>query len=144
MLCCPIKLSHVALIVIVSLLLLVSQYDHLYKMKDTFIYKLSNLIETESNKTEQKITVSDVRRRSSIQSRRLNLVKNVCDSYRSDPDLNQLYVENPGKESRGKFTLEPKSKLVMCNVMKQGEIVKLRSRSRSQVRSGPRSGPRSG
>ena len=110
-------------------------------MKDTFIYKLSNLIETESNKTEQKITVSDVRRRSSIQSRRLNLVKNVCDSYRSDPDLNRLYVENPGKESRGKFTLEPKSKLVMCNVMKQGEIVNLRSRSQVRSRSGPRSVP---
>ena len=119
---CPNKLSHVTLIVIVCLLLTVSQYDHLYKLKDTyFIYNFSNLIETESNKTEQKITVSDVRRRSSIQSRRLDLVKNVCDSYRSDPDLNRLYVENPGKESRGKFTLEPKSKLVMCNVMKQGK-----------------------
>ena len=125
MLCCPNKLSHVALIVIVCVLLLVSQHDHLYQMKDTFIYNFSNLIETESNKTEQKITVSDVRRRSSIQSRRLDLVKNVCDSYRSDPDLNRLYVENPGKESRGKFTLEPKSKLVMCNVMKQGEIISI-------------------
>ena len=121
MLSCPNKLSHVTLIVIVCVILTVFQYDHLYKLKDTFIYNFSNLIETESNKTEQKITVSDVRRRSSIQSRRLDLVKNVCDSYRSDPDLNRLYVENPGKESRGKFTLEPKSKLVMCNVMKQGD-----------------------
>ena len=121
MLSCPNKLSHVTLIVIVFVFLTVFKYDHLYKLKDTFIYNFSNLIETESNKTEQKITVSDVRRRSSIQSRRLDLVKNVCDSYRSDPDLNRLYVENPGKESRGKFTLEPKSKLVMCNVMKQGK-----------------------
>ena len=121
MLSCPNKLSHVTLIVIVCVILTVFQYDHLYKLKDTFIYNFSNLIETESNKTEQKITVSDVRRRSPIQSRRLDLVKNVCDSYRSDPDLNRLYVENPGKESRGKFTLEPKSKLVMCNVMKQGD-----------------------
>ena len=121
MLSCPNKLLHVTLIVIVCLLLTVSQYDHLYEMKDTLIYNFSNLIETESNKTEQKVTVSDVRRRSSIQSRRLDLVKNVCDRYRSDPDLNRLYVENPGKESRGKFTLEPKSKLVMCNVMKQGD-----------------------
>ena len=85
------------------------------------VYIFSDPIETHNNKTEDKVTVSNVRRRSSIQSRRLNLVKNVCDGYRRDPDFNRLYVQNPGIEGRGKFTLEPKSKLVMCNVMKQGE-----------------------
>ena len=126
MLCFQNKLSYVTLFsLIVCFLLIFSQYEHLYKITNA-VYIFSNPIETQSNKTEHKITVSNVRRRSSIQSRRLNLVKNVCDGYRSDPDFNRLYVENPGKESRGKFTLEPKSKLVMCNVMKQGKHKSLR------------------
>ena len=85
------------------------------------VFFFTDPIEKHNNKTEHKVTVSNVRRRSSIQSRRLNLVKNVCDGYREDPDFNRLYVQNPEREGRGKFTLEPKSKLVMCNVMKQGE-----------------------
>ena len=125
MLCFQNKLSYVALSLIFCFLLIFSQYEHLYKMTNA-VYIFSNPIETQNNKTEHKITVSNVRRRSSIQSRRLNLVKNVCDGYRSDPDFNRLYVENPGKESRGKFTMEPKSKLVMCNVMKQGKHKSLR------------------
>lgn len=120
MLCCQNKLLCVTVILIVSLLLIFSQYEHLHKMKKA-VNIFSDPIETHNNKTEHKVTVSNVRRRSSIQSRRLNLVKNVCDGYRRDPDFNRLYVQNPGKKNRGKFTLEPKSKLFMCNVMKQGK-----------------------
>lgn len=119
--CCQNKLLCVTVILIVSLLLIFSQYEHLHKMKKA-VNIFSDPIETHNNKTEHKVTVSNVRRRSSIQSRRLNLVKNVCDGYRRDPDFNRLYVQNPGKKNRGKFTLEPKSKLFMCNVMKQGKI----------------------
>ena len=57
---------------------------------------------------------------SAVQRQRLDLVNKVCQSYRDDHNFKNLYVDKPGSKIRGKFTLEPKSKLVMCNVMKQG------------------------
>ena len=55
-----------------------------------------------------------------LQSRRLKLIKNVCASYNKNPDHREKYITKPGSKIRGKFTFEPKSKLVLCNTMKQG------------------------
>ena len=63
---------------------------------------------------------SKVKPISAVQRQRLDLVNKVCQSYRDDHNFKNLYVDKPGSKIRGKFTLEPKSKLVMCNVMKQG------------------------
>ena len=63
---------------------------------------------------------SKVKAISAVQRQRLDLVNKVCQSYRDDQNFKDLYVDKPGSKIRGKFTLEPKSKLVMCNVMKQG------------------------
>ena len=63
---------------------------------------------------------SKVKPISAVQRQRLDLVNKVCQSYRDDQNFKDLYVDKPGSKIRGKFTLEPKSKLVMCNVMKQG------------------------
>ena len=60
---------------------------------------------------------------SAVQRQRLDLVNKVCQSYRDDHNFKNLYVDKPGSKIRGKFTLEPKSKLVMCNVMKQGRML---------------------
>ena len=54
------------------------------------------------------------------QKRRLRQVKQVCDSYKSDEVFKQMYVDKPGSRIRGKFTFERRSKLVFCNIMKQG------------------------
>ena len=63
---------------------------------------------------------SKVKAISAVQRQRLDLVNKVCQSYRDDQNFKDLYVDKPGSKIRGKFTLGPKSKLVMCNVMKQG------------------------
>ena len=54
------------------------------------------------------------------QKRRLRQVKQVCDSYKSDEVFKQMYIDKPGSRIRGKFTFERRSKLVFCNIMKQG------------------------
>ena len=57
-----------------------------------------------------------------VQTRRLSLVTSVCNKYRNDTTHKYLYVDKPGSKIRGKFTFEPKSKLVLCNIMKQGHL----------------------
>ena len=57
-----------------------------------------------------------------VQNRRLSLVTSVCNKYRNDTTHKYLYVDKPGSKIRGKFTFEPKSKLVLCNIMKQGHL----------------------
>ena len=59
-------------------------------------------------------------RNEKVQKQRLDTLEAVCDKYRNNPEYNNDYVEKPGEEMRGKFTLEPKGKMVMCNTMKQG------------------------
>ena len=73
---------------------------------------------TKSSTLQQE--TSKVKPISAVQRQRLDLVNKVCQSYRDDQNFKDLYVDKPGSKIRGKFTLEPKSKLVMCNVMKQG------------------------
>lgn len=58
----------------------------------------------------------------SNQNKRLKLVNSVCANYKEDTNLNKNYILDPGSKIKGKFTLEPKSKLLLCNVMKQGKI----------------------
>ena len=78
-----------------------------------------------SKKTKSSILQesSKVKPISAVQRQRLDLVNKVCQSYRDDHNFKNLYVDKPGSKIRGKFTLEPKSKLVMCNVMKQGRML---------------------
>ena len=57
-----------------------------------------------------------------LQSGRLKLMKNVCAAYNKNPEQREKYITKPGSKIRGKFTFEPKSKLVLCNTMKQGEL----------------------
>ena len=56
----------------------------------------------------------------SHQTRRLALIENICDSYRKDPELRKEYVDDPGSQMKGKFTFEKNSRMVFCNIMKQG------------------------
>ena len=113
-----VQISNVTLCLFVCFLLILSLYKYLY---DPIKRDHYNLDDTHNETIENNLSAA-VRRRSPIQSRRLNLVKNVCESYRGNPHFNRVYVQNPGKNIRGKFTFEPKSKLVMCNVMKQGKL----------------------
>ena len=51
-------------------------------------------------------------------------MKSVCENYEKDSKLNKNYILTPGSKLKGKYTLEPKSKLLLCNVMKQGNACK--------------------
>ena len=61
--------------------------------------------------------------KSSVQSERFELLSAVCEKYKRNPSQHEKYILEPGRQIRGKFTFEPKSKLVFCNIMKQGEFL---------------------
>ena len=60
--------------------------------------------------------------KSPVQSERFSLLSAVCEKYKRNPSQHEKYILEPGRQIRGKFTFEPKSKLVFCNIMKQGEF----------------------
>ena len=60
--------------------------------------------------------------KSPVQSERFELLSSVCEKYKRTPSQHEKYILQPGRQIRGKFTFEPKSKLVFCNIMKQGEF----------------------
>ena len=60
--------------------------------------------------------------KSPVQSERFELLSAVCEKYKRNPSQHEKYILEPGRQIRGKFTFEPKSKLVFCNIMKQGEF----------------------
>ena len=60
--------------------------------------------------------------KSPVQSERFALLSAVCEKYKRNPSQHEKYILQPGRQIRGKFTFEPKSKLVFCNIMKQGEF----------------------
>ena len=60
--------------------------------------------------------------KSAVQSERFSLLSAVCEKYKRNPSQHEKYILEPGRQIRGKFTFEPKSKLVFCNIMKQGEF----------------------
>ena len=59
-------------------------------------------------------------RNEKVQKQRLDTLEAVCEKYRNNPEYNSNYVEKLGEKMKGKFTLEPRGKMVMCNTMKQG------------------------
>ena len=59
-------------------------------------------------------------RNEKVQKQRLATLEAVCEKYKNDLEFNTVYVEKPGEKMKGKFTLEPRGKMVMCNTMKQG------------------------
>ena len=59
-------------------------------------------------------------RNEKVQKQRLATLEAVCEKYKNDLVFNTAYVEKPGEKMKGKFTLEPRGKMVMCNTMKQG------------------------
>ena len=60
--------------------------------------------------------------KSPTQRQRFSLLSAVCEKYKRNPSQHEKYILEPGRQIRGKFTFEPKSKLVFCNIMKQGEF----------------------
>ena len=58
--------------------------------------------------------------KSPVQSERFSLLSSVCEKYKRNPSQHEKYILEPSRQIRGKFTFEPKSKLVFCNIMKQG------------------------
>ena len=60
--------------------------------------------------------------KSPVQSERFSVMSAVCEKYKRNPSQHEKYILEPGRQIRGKFTFEPKSKLVFCNIMKQGEF----------------------
>ena len=60
--------------------------------------------------------------KSPVQSERFSLLSAVCEKYKRNPSQHEKYILQPARQIRGKFTFEPKSKLVFCNIMKQGEF----------------------
>ena len=100
-------------LVAIVIFLLVSA--SVYIFSDNFrLENVKNLNSIEYSKQATRHKVNNV------QLRRLSLVNSVCNKYRNVSQHKYLYVDRPGSKIRGKFTFEPKSKLVLCNIMKQG------------------------
>ena len=72
------------------------------------------------NKTKHSFIKLGNSKQEKIQQERLKTMVTVCEKYKEHSNYFSEYVEKPGGRIRGKFTMEPKSKLVMCNTMKQG------------------------
>ena len=90
-----------------------------------FLYIFSNNFRLQNVKNLNSIVYSKQATRhkvNNVQRRRLSLVTSVCNKYRNDSKHKYLYVDKPGSKVWGKFTFEPKAKLTLCNIMKQGQI----------------------